>query len=265
MKTISLICLTACVALATAKSVYEPRIIGGDDAAEGQFPYQVSLRRREVNRHFCGGSILSNRFILTAAHCLQNDNADPNNVFAVVGAYRQTEGGVKVELDTLTPHDGFDIRELIHDIGIIRTAEEITFTDLIQPIALPTSQLNGMTRVVLSGWGKHQSAASFATPDILQFSELTAIGQDECKSRYDDVPMLQAKIHESVVCTLDKKKGGACHGDSGGPLVDPAHKIQIGVVSWGVPCAKGFPDVFTRVYSYLDWIQEKMEEQTTDL
>lgn len=77
-------------------------------------------------------------------------------MFALVGAFRQTDGGVTVELDTITPHAGFSLQQLVNDIALIRTAEEITFTDLIQPIALPTSQIEETARVVLSGWGKHR-------------------------------------------------------------------------------------------------------------
>lgn len=99
---------------------------------------------------------MNSRFLLTAAHCLQRDNADPANVYALVGAYRQTNGGVHVELEKITPHEGFAMQKLVNDIGLIRTAEEIIFTELIQPIALPTLQLESTERVVLTGWGKHK-------------------------------------------------------------------------------------------------------------
>jgi len=259
-----LICFAVCVALATAKSVYEPRIINGANAEEGQFPYQVSLRRKVYEAHFCGASILSNRFILTAAHCCQNDNSDPENVYALVGAYRQTNGGVKVELDKITPHKEFSLQQLVNDIALIRTAEEITFTNLIQPIALPTSPLEATARVVLTGWGKHKFPKKII-PDVLQFSELQTIDRNECSTRFGSMPMLQNFIYDTIVCTVDKKNGGACHGDSGGPLVDLNKKTVVGVVSWGIPCAQGYPDVFTRVHSYLDWINENIEEQSSDL
>lgn len=109
-----------------------------------------------LSSHYCGGSILTKRFLLTAAHCTMYQKADPSNVFALVGAFRQSEGGVRVELDTITPHAGFSLEQLVNDIALIRTAEEITFTDLIQPIALPTSPIEATARVVLSGWGKHR-------------------------------------------------------------------------------------------------------------
>lgn len=158
MKSISLIFLAifAVLATVTAKSVYEPRIVNGENAKEGQFPYVASLRNA-ANRHFCGASIVSTRFLLTAAHCCTGSNASPENVHAVVGVLRQTEGGVVVKVDKITSHKGFVLDGIYNDIGLIRTAKEITFTDYIQPIALPKENLSEDTslRVVLSGWGRH--------------------------------------------------------------------------------------------------------------
>lgn len=102
-------------------------------------------------------------------------------------------------------------------------------------------------------------------PDNLQFSELQTIEQKDCSNRFEDIPQLQNFIYNTIVCTVDKKNGGACHGDSGGPLVASDKKTVVGVVSWGIPCAQGYPDVFTRVHSYLDWINQNIEEQSSDL
>lgn len=106
--------------------------------------------------HYCGASILNNRFLLTAAHCtLGTEKSDPAYVYAVVGAYRLSEGGVEVELDKITPHSGFSIKKLANDIALVRTAKEITFTDMVKPIALPKSALEAGERVMLTGWGKN--------------------------------------------------------------------------------------------------------------
>lgn len=133
-----------------------PRIVGGDDAEEGQFPYQVSLRTKLSKQHFCGGSILSSRFILTAAHCTQGVNGKPEYVYAVVGALRRLSGGVVVKLDTITPHENYDQRKFHNDISLLRTADEIVFSNTIQPIALPAQNLpeEGNAEVLLSGWGR---------------------------------------------------------------------------------------------------------------
>lgn len=159
MGSISLIVLAifGVFATTTAKSVYEPRIVNGENAQEGQFPYTASLRNAAVG-HFCGASILSSRFLLTAAHCCMADNASPKNVVAVVGALRRSSGGVTMKVDTITPHHGFVYYGFKNDIALIRTATEINFNDNIKPIALPTENLSEgkSIRAVLSGWGRHK-------------------------------------------------------------------------------------------------------------
>lgn len=133
-----------------------PRIVGGEDAEEGQFPHQVSLRSRIYRQHFCGGSILTPRFILTAAHCTQSTNSLPRNVYAVVGALRRLKGGTIVELERITPHQQYNPKIYKNDISLIRTSTEIIFSEFVQPIALPSDNLpvNGDFSVTISGWGR---------------------------------------------------------------------------------------------------------------
>lgn len=95
MNTVNLIILAVCMAIARAE--VEPRIIGGQNAEDGQFPYQVSLRTKLSNKHFCGGSIISSRFILTAAHCSEGITSKPLFVFAAIGSVRRNSiPGMKV-------------------------------------------------------------------------------------------------------------------------------------------------------------------------
>lgn len=166
MKTINLIIISVCLALATAthgfnthgvtkdESAIDPRIVGGENAQEGQFPYQASIHNRIARDFFCSGSILSNRFVLTAAHCMRNRT--PANIFAIVGTLNRLKGGVAVEFNKITVHPGWNSRLLINDIALLRTANEIVFSDTIQPIALPKENLPNEenTQVILSGWGK---------------------------------------------------------------------------------------------------------------
>lgn len=158
MKTINIIFLALYVVVAVADTKFDifemdPRIVGGEDAEVGQFPYQVSLRSTLSRSHFCGGSILSSRFILTAAHCSQGYNGKPQYVYAVVGALRLNSGGVIIELDKITPHEKYDQYKIRNDVSLVRTAEEIVFSDTIQPIALPTQDIEE-SEVILSGWGR---------------------------------------------------------------------------------------------------------------
>ncbi|KAK9674682.1 Trypsin, partial [Popillia japonica] len=88
-------------------------------------------------------------------------------------------------------------------------------------------------------------------PNKLQTINLFSVSNEKCALDHSF-----ALILPSNICTLNKAGEGACHGDSGGPLV--YEDYQVGVVSWGIPCAKGRPDVFTRVYTYRKWIEENM-------
>lgn len=161
MKTISLILLAACVALAVAdsefnlsdESLIEPRIVGGQPAKAGQFPYQVSLRTRFTRQHYCGASIISNRYLLTAAHCTEGINSQPALIVAVVGAVRRHFDGASVKVDKIIRHSEWDRTKLANDIALIRTASEIAFSANVQPIALPSSNVGGNAPLLLSGWG----------------------------------------------------------------------------------------------------------------
>lgn len=167
MKTISLICLALCAVCVVANTKFglpkyydlTPRIIGGEDAKEGQFPYQVSLRDKISFRHNCGASILSSRFLLTAAHCSLIVNHKPQFMYIVAGALRLSSGGVKYELDKIIPHANYDGFSHRNDISLLHTAKKIVFSETIQPIALPMQNIPGGSEVLLSGWG--QTSVSF--------------------------------------------------------------------------------------------------------
>lgn len=152
MKSINIILLAIFVASVYAAPKWETRIIGGKDAKVGQFPYQVSLRF--VDKHRCGGSILNNRFILTAAHCVDSDEVlDPSSLYVVLGEIDLDKNGYRVNVANITVHSEWNMFTLINDIALIRTAEEIIFTDNVQPIALPKQNNEQNTKVIASGWG----------------------------------------------------------------------------------------------------------------
>ncbi|XP_034946165.1 tripartite motif-containing protein 2-like [Chelonus insularis] len=224
------------------KNDHHPKIIGGNIADETQFPYQVSLRIK--NRHFCGGSILNHRWILTAAHCLRGFNDTAINV--VTGTTKLDEGGDFYQSSRVIGHEKYNSLFIWHDIGLIYVDEDIQFSETVKPVDLPSENFKKSNYpAVLSGWGTTSYPGK--APNDLQFIILTVINQKQCRN-------VSIRVTDKNICTLNKKGEGACHGDSGGPLV--ADGVQIGVVSWGTPCAKGKPDVFTRVYSYIDWINE---------
>ncbi|XP_031639169.1 chymotrypsin-2-like [Contarinia nasturtii] len=270
MKSIGLIFLALCAVQCDVQFGKtfgaETRILGGKDAEMGQFPYQASLRVLHDERHSCGAVIIGKRFLLTAAHCTRGLFLWPRFTYVVVGGNHLNDG-IPLKLDKITPHEHFDLNTLYNDISLLRTAEEIVFTDLIQPVSLPTQTTDGNTSVVLSGWGR--TRYENGTPplsDTLQFVESTTISFDECTERFKDHEALQY-LNENDICTINEVDAGACSGDSGDPLVDvssPEKKTLVGIISWGIPCGKGYPDVYSSVHAFLDWIERNMAEQSKE-
>ncbi|CAH0600780.1 unnamed protein product [Chrysodeixis includens] len=227
----------------------EARIVGGVDAPEGRIPYQASLRSW-YNSHFCGGSVINNRWILTAAHCTAGQSKYGMSV--VLGTINRLSGGVKYSVDRIIIHKKYDSSSIKNDISLIKVDKEIQFNDLVQPIQLPDADTGEGVELLLSGWGRISYPGSL--PVHLQMINLTSVSFEECKTIYNNIN----PVFNTQICSLTKYGEGACHGDSGGPLV--SGKNIVGIVSWGMPCAKGYPDVYTRVYSFKDWILKTIEE-----
>ncbi|KYN01157.1 Chymotrypsin-1 [Cyphomyrmex costatus] len=225
------------------------KIVGGKPANEGQFPYQASLRIND--NHFCGGSVINNRWILTASHCLTgfNDTA----ITVVLGTNTLNKGGDKYLSIKKLVHPYYNSVLIWNDVGLIKVNKDIVFGDKVKSIALPTKNFDKSNYpATLSGWGTTSYPGN--TPNDLHHIQLTVMNQKQCASS-------SFRVTNANICTLNKQGEGACHGDSGGPLV--ADNEQIGVVSWGIPCAKGRPDIFTRVYFYRDWINKCIQENNS--
>lgn len=131
------------------------RIIDGIEAEKGQFPHQVSVKLSLTHEHICGGSIISNKFILTAGHCFERDDK-PKDIFVYLGALDIINDGIDMNLEKIIIHPSFDIKKLTNDITILKTIETIIFSDFVQPIPLPTQNVptDDQMDVIISGWGR---------------------------------------------------------------------------------------------------------------
>ncbi|XP_016837012.1 serine protease homolog 126 isoform X3 [Nasonia vitripennis] len=239
-------CVFALAFLASALSM-SSRIVGGETAPEHAYPYQASIRVGAD--HKCSGSLLNNNWILTSAHCLVK--YDPSSFIVVVGSNSLIFGGFAFCARETRLHPNYVQGELHDDIALLKLCKPATFGDKVQPVQLPSEDVREEENLpaVLTGWGSSQvydvqkgGPKSFS----LKLIELPTIGLDRCRETFPSVT-------RSNICTFAGVGQGLCYGDAGNPLV--AEGVQIGIGSWGSPCALGYPDVFTRVYSYVDWIR----------
>ncbi|KAJ3643060.1 hypothetical protein Zmor_025797 [Zophobas morio] len=229
-----------------------PHIIGGQEAEPHSIPFQVFLEMYTDNGGwYCGGSLISANYVLTAGHCGQ----DVTRAVVTLGAHQLSEasdGQLEIESTTVTVHPDFDYDLIVNDISVIQLPEAVTFTDTISPVVLPTdssSTYTGETARV-SGWGLTDGFGNTLS-DVLNYVDVRVISNNECAEDF-------GPVEETIVCTSGNDKTGSCSGDSGGPLV--VDGVQIGIVSFGMTyCLPGYASAFTRVTSYLDWIAENTD------
>ncbi|XP_037732686.1 chymotrypsin-1 [Drosophila subpulchrella] len=232
----------------------ETRVVGGVDSPTGFAPYQVSIMNT-FGEHVCGGSILNEEWILTAAHCMEW----PIQFLKIItGTLDFTHPGAEYLVDKSKVHCSHDKPAYHNDIALIHTAKPIVFDALTQPIRLASkgSLPKAGDKLTLTGWGSTKTWGRYSTQ--LQKIDLSYIEHDTCESSVRNANWLG----EGHVCTFTHEGEGSCHGDSGGPLVD-ANQTLVGVVNWGEACAIGYPDVFASVAYYQDWIEEMMTDAGT--
>lgn len=237
------------------------RIVGGEDAPDHAYPHQVSIQYKYPSqtggvRHFCGGAIVSNNYVLSAAHCLYAKTNQVAELTVMAGTNLQNDlgvdgGGTAVWFDCaeIIVNPQFDPSTMVADIALIRLASSITFGPTIRAIPLPKQDHADPITTVLTGWGYTNS--SYVVPNRLQRIELASMDVVQC-----DTYMTSWRVNECHVCTTAPEGKGACFGDSGGPLHKHSDGTLIGLVSFGYPCALGKPDVYCRVQCYTDWITE---------
>ncbi|XP_022218649.2 serine protease 1-like [Drosophila obscura] len=231
----------------------EGRITNGKDAVENQFPYQVSLSfGSDSGGWFCGGSIISAEWILTAAHC----TSGASSVTIGYGATVRTAPKLSqtVSSGNFIQHASYNSVVLRNDISLIK-APAVTFSSAINKVVLPSIASSYSTyagdTAIASGWGKTSDASS-TVANSLQYETFTVVTNTVCSATYGSLIITQ-----SVICIATPNKVSTCNGDSGGPLVQQSSNKLIGVTSFvsSAGCESGAPAGFTRTTSYLDWIK----------
>ncbi|KAK9746590.1 Trypsin [Popillia japonica] len=230
------------------------RIVNGTDANLGEIPYIINLRENGVFN--CGGSIVSNKCILTAAHCLSDRSSGKYSI--QYGVVKRNNNINVIDVESITIHENYehDLDKLFNDVAVLKLAAPIKFGDNARPVSLPTQgqEFPDWSRAVLAGWGRpslpEPSNENLQKVDILLYSD------DACEAAYP----YRTNRTSNFCAGIPKGGKGQCKGDSGGPLAVAG--TQVGIVSWSdKPCAyPGQPGVFTRVATFVDWILEKCSE-----
>lgn len=222
----------------------ESRVVGGTNARAGELLFSASLQTVQAG-HFCGGAIISDRWIVTAASCVVFHW--PGSFTVRTGTHTHGQGGVSHATSALTLHEQFDYNYRYNDIALVKTATTIAIN--AQTTYGIISSYTGHTTGTVSGWGYLSEFGPRAT--YLQYFQTNIITNEQCKTalaynNYSSMVLL------TNVCALSTWGQGMCRGDSGSPLTNGNELV--GIASFGVSCATGVPDVYTRLSSYITWI-----------
>uniref|UniRef100_A0A182M0J8 Peptidase S1 domain-containing protein n=1 Tax=Anopheles culicifacies TaxID=139723 RepID=A0A182M0J8_9DIPT len=247
------------------------RIVNGQEASPGQFPYQVALLGQfNAGIGLCGASIITQNYILTAAHCVYsspNSNDPIVGGTAILGAQNRiveepSQQRIPFTSSGIIGHPGYNLVNIRNDIAVVRLEAPIVYTERIQPIRLParsdTRTFAGLMGTV-SGFGVY-SVANPALSDVLNYVVNPVITNADCLAQWSGMVEL---IEAQNICQSGDGGRSACNSDSGGPLTvqDNAESLLVGVVSFGSAggCDDGMPTVFARVSYYLGWIEDNSD------
>jgi len=233
------------------------RIVGGVSTEVNEYPWLVGLSDiGGSDRPYCGGSIINNEYIVTAAHCVLGSSA--SQVQILLNMWDWNNGPTRIVkrfVDRITIHPGYNSNTLNNDIALIHLRDAISFTAFpgIKPVCLPPSSADYAGKdATVTGWGTTSSGGS--QPEIAREVTVPIRTQAECQAAYGN------SVNQNMICAgLTQGGKDSCQGDSGGPLTvaDSNGKHYLaGVVSWGSGCASpGRYGVYTDVPNYISWIQ----------
>nr|AID60349.1 trypsin-15 [Nilaparvata lugens] len=224
------------------------RIINGKPVVAGEIKYQIALLRG--GRFICGGSIIRQNAVLTAAHCVFGSENNPT-LFSVRYGTTNRENGTTVTVSKINRHPQYNQSTIDYDMAVLKLSQPIQLSANVAPVNLSTVLPTAADDLLLSGWGRNQN---WQVPINLQKAEtLKVISQAVCQSNWAGTNAITPRM----ICAKSKDQS-ACNGDSGGPLVNKKTGQQVGVVSWGSSdCGvNGRPNIYSSVPNLIGWINK---------
>jgi len=232
-------------------------IVNGDIVSPNSHPYMVALFLDTI--HFCGGSLVTPRHVITAAHCVAPLSSSKRRRLRVkLGKHdvsNENEQGVETrKVSKYHIHPDFKpFPKFYNDIAVLKLKHDVPYSFNILPTCITSEtglDMTGMTATVL-GWGRISDGGPRSR--YLRSVDVDIWSRDTCQNAYSGI----AEVRQEMMCASKLNKD-SCSGDSGGPtmLCRSGHCVQVGVASWGVLCADNkYPGVYTRIDVFRDWLK----------
>lgn len=244
-----------CIECGKSSAAPSSRIVGGTEAVNGAWPWQVSLQ--VSGQHSCGGSVISRYWILSAAHCFKYSSSP--SLWRVYYGDVNLENMFNSRVQKIIKHKDFDTRTNNYDIALLKLDTPLTFNNKVRPVCLPNVDLNlsANRQAWITGWGALQSTGP--TPKIMNQAKVTIYSRATCNAP----EVLNGEVTKAMFCAGSLEGGvDSCQGDSGGPLVvkEGDRWWLAGATSYGYGCAlKNKPGVYANVPFFIDWIYENIQ------